>query len=87
MAVRFGRHFAELEIAAFAVTPLLLGGWWWARGERLATLLPLLLAPLAAAVVRSARRDRGAALNATLARAAGLQAGYGVLFITGLVLG
>lgn len=85
LAVRLGRRFAAWEIAFFAILPLLLGIYWWADEERLAALLPLLLAPLAIAIVRSARRDRGGALNATLARSAALQAGYGVLFTIGLI--
>ncbi|HVR42153.1 MAG TPA: 1,4-dihydroxy-2-naphthoate polyprenyltransferase [Thermoanaerobaculia bacterium] len=87
LAVRGGRRFAVGEIAVFAFTPLLLGAWWWWRGERVAALLPLLLAPLAATIVRSAMRDRGAALNATLGRAAALHAGYGLLFSVGMIVG
>lgn len=87
LAVRLGPRFAEWEIAFFAFLPLLLGFYWWAAGARIAALLPLLLAPLGASIVRSARRDRGAALNATLAKSAALQAGYGLLFTIGLILG
>ncbi len=87
LAVRLGPRFAAWEIALFAFLPLALGAYWWAAGERLAALLPLLLIPLAIAVARSARRDRGAVLNETLAKSAALQAGYGLLFTLGLVLG
>jgi 1,4-dihydroxy-2-naphthoate polyprenyltransferase len=87
LAVRLGPRFAAWEIAFFAALPLLLGIYWWAEGERLAALLPLLLVPLVLAIARSARRDRGGALNATLARSAALQAGYGILFTLGLVFG
>lgn len=87
LAVRFGVGFARVEIAVCAFVPFALGGWWWWRGERLAAVLPLLLIPFAVAVVRSARRDRGISLNATLGKAAALQAGYGILFSGGVVLG
>lgn len=87
MAVRFGRRFAVGEIALFAVAPLALGLWWAWRGEIFAAALPLLLLPLVWMIVRSARRDRGSALNATLGRSALLQAGYGLLFSLGLILG
>lgn len=87
MAVRLGRRFAAFEITLFAFLPLALGVWWWRGGERLAATLPLVLVPLVVAIARSAHRDQGAALNATLGRAAALQMGYGILFITGLVLG
>ncbi|HEY0592922.1 MAG TPA: 1,4-dihydroxy-2-naphthoate polyprenyltransferase [Thermoanaerobaculia bacterium] len=87
LAVRFGSRFAASEIAFFALLPLALGAYWWALGERAAALLPLLLLPLAIAIARSARRDRGAVLNATLAKSAALQAGYGLLFTLGLIFG
>lgn len=87
LAVRFGRRFAEWEIAFFAFLPLLLGLYWWVNGERLAAVLPLLLLPLAISIARSARRDEGTALNATLGKSAALQAGFGLLFTIGLVLG
>lgn len=87
LAVRLGARFAAWEIAIFAFLPLVLGAYWWTRGERLAALLPLLLTPLAAMVARSAHRDQGPLLNATLGKAAALQAGYGVLFALGLIFG
>ncbi|HEU5163430.1 MAG TPA: 1,4-dihydroxy-2-naphthoate polyprenyltransferase [Thermoanaerobaculia bacterium] len=87
LAVRFGRRFAESEIAFFAFLPLMLGAYWWTAGERLAALLPLILLPLAISIARSARRDEGMRLNATLGKSAALQAGYGVLFTIGLILG
>lgn len=87
LAVRFGARFARGEIAVCAFAPLLLGCWWWLREERVAAVLPLVLIPLAVAIVRSARRDRGTSLNATLGKAAALQAGYGILFSAGIVLG
>jgi 1,4-dihydroxy-2-naphthoate octaprenyltransferase len=87
LAVRFGPRFAAWEIAFFAFLPFALGFWWWIAGERAAALLPLLLLPLAFAIAASARRDRGAVLNRTLAKSAALQAGYGLLFTLGLVFG
>ncbi|MFN2441857.1 MAG: 1,4-dihydroxy-2-naphthoate polyprenyltransferase [Thermoanaerobaculia bacterium] len=87
LAVRFGRSFAIGEIALFSFAPLALGTWWAARGELVAALLPLALLPLVISIIRRARVDRGAALNATLGRSAALQAGYGLLFSLGLVLG
>lgn len=87
LAVRFGDRFARAEIAVCALVPLLLGAWWWTRGERIAALLPLVLLPLAITILRSARRDGGPGLNATLAKAAALQAGYGILFSAGVILG
>ncbi len=87
LAVRLGSRFAAWEIAFFAFLPLFFGIYWWKAGERLAALLPLLLVPLAIAIAWSARRDRGAALNGTLAKSAALQAAYGLLFTLGLIFG
>lgn len=87
MAVRFGRAFGVAEIVLFSLAPIALGAWWSVRGERLAATLPILLLPLAAAIIVSARRDRGPALNRTLGMAAALHAGYGLLFTLGVVLG
>ncbi|HSN68026.1 MAG TPA: 1,4-dihydroxy-2-naphthoate octaprenyltransferase, partial [Thermoanaerobaculia bacterium] len=87
LAVRLGRRFAEWEIAFFAFLPLMLGLYWWTAGERVAALLPLALLPLAISIARSARRDEGTALNATLGKSAALQAGYGALFTIGLIFG
>jgi 1,4-dihydroxy-2-naphthoate octaprenyltransferase len=87
LAVRLGSRFAAWEIAFFAFLPFFLGIYWWIAGERIAALLPLLLVPLAIAIARSAGRDRGAALNATLAKSAALEAAYGLLFTLGLIFG
>jgi 1,4-dihydroxy-2-naphthoate polyprenyltransferase len=87
LAVRFGRKFAIGEIAFFALAPLALGAWWAARGELAAALAPLALLPLVISIIRSARTERGSSLNATLGKSAALQAGYGLLFSLGLVLG
>lgn len=87
LAVKFGREFAHTEIACFAWIPLGLGVWWWSRGEVLAAVAPLLLAPLAASITQSAGRDTGSALNQTLGRAAAMHALFGLLFSLGVVLG
>jgi 1,4-dihydroxy-2-naphthoate polyprenyltransferase len=87
LAVRFGRKFAIGEIALFAIAPLALGIWWLARGEMAAALAPLALLPLVISIIRSARTEQGSRLNATLGKSAALQAGYGLLFSLGLVLG
>jgi 1,4-dihydroxy-2-naphthoate octaprenyltransferase len=56
-------------------------------GRVLAALLPLLALPLALAALRIVLREApGPRYNAALARAAGLQLGFGLLLSLGLVL-
>lgn len=86
LAVRFGRGFAQREIAILSFLPIALGAFWWARGERAAALLPLLLVPLALSIIRSSSRDEGAALNRTLGKSAALHALYGLLLSIGVLV-
>jgi 1,4-dihydroxy-2-naphthoate octaprenyltransferase len=86
LVVRFGREggvreYALLLTVAFA-TPIVLFliGWTsvWA-------CLPLLTLPWAVRLFRSVVRDRGVALNQTLAATAKLLSVFGVLFAVGIV--
>ena len=86
LVVRLGRDFAVREIAILSFFPIALGGWWWARGERAAALLPLLLIPLAFSILRSASREEGPALNRTLGKSAALHALYGLLLSIGVMI-
>lgn len=86
LAARFGPSFARAEIIGFAIAPIVLGLFWWVRGEQVAALLPVLLLPLVLAIGRSSLRKEGAALNRTLASAAGLHALYGLLLSIGLIV-
>jgi 1,4-dihydroxy-2-naphthoate polyprenyltransferase len=88
LAVRLGRRGAVAEYAlllalAYAVPPALvaagrLGPW---------ALLPLASAPLAVALLRRVRSDRGRALNASLGGTARLLFVFGALFALGIGLG
>jgi len=86
LAVRFGVRLARVEIAMLALAPFVIGAYWLSRGQHLAFLLPLLVLPLAVAIIRSARRDSGRELNRTLGKAAALHALHGILFSLGVVL-
>lgn len=88
LAVLLGPRFGRAEIVAFTCGPFLLGAAWVLAGRgALPALLPLLALPLAAATLRIVLREPpGPRYNAALARAAGLQLGFGLLLSLGLVL-
>lgn len=88
LPVRFGRRFGVVEYAlllglAFAALPAIvaagLAGPW--------TLAPLLLLPLAFPLTRSVARERGPALNATLAGTGRLLLLFALLLAAGIALG
>jgi 1,4-dihydroxy-2-naphthoate octaprenyltransferase len=88
LPVRFGRRFGVVEYAAllalaFASPPAIaaagLAGPW--------VLLPLVLVPLAFPLLRSVARERGPALNATLAGTGRLLLLFAVLLAAGIAWG
>lgn len=88
LPVRFGRRFGVVEYAAllalaFASLPAIvaagLAGPW--------VLLPLVLVPLAFPLLRSVERERGPALNATLAGTGRLLLLFAALLAAGLAWG
>jgi len=88
LPVRFGRRFGVVEYAAllalaFASPPAIaaagLAGPW--------VLLPLVLVPLAFPLLRSVARERGPALNVTLAGTGRLLLLFAVLLAAGIALG
>lgn len=85
LAVRLGPRGARLEYAALLLVaygslPVIA----WARRDA-GVLLPLLTVPLALGLGRALFRREGAALNAVLARTAGLDAGFAFLLALGLL--
>ncbi|HXI14445.1 MAG TPA: 1,4-dihydroxy-2-naphthoate polyprenyltransferase [Thermoanaerobaculia bacterium] len=86
LAVRFGSRFARVEITTLALAPFAIGSWWLQSGYPLPFYLPLLALPLAWAIIRSAHRDAGSALNTTLGKAAALHALHGILFSLGVAI-
>jgi 1,4-dihydroxy-2-naphthoate octaprenyltransferase len=85
LAVRFGERFAVGEYAVCLAVPYLVA---IALGLSLgpAALLPLVTLPLAVRLVRSARRERGAALNRVLAGTARLLFACGAALSLGIAL-
>lgn len=87
LAVMLGRTFGRVEIAACALTPLLLGLVWLRHDAVLAALLPLLSLPLALGALRIVVREPpGPAYNRALARTAALQLVFGAFLVVGLVV-
>ncbi|ELZ47068.1 1,4-dihydroxy-2-naphthoate octaprenyltransferase [Halorubrum coriense DSM 10284] len=87
LAVRFGYRFARAEYLAMLAVAYLVPVWFVARGDGLATLLPLVTLPLAAAVARTVLTETsGEALNPALESTGKLLAAYAVAFAVGLAL-
>jgi 1,4-dihydroxy-2-naphthoate octaprenyltransferase len=85
LAVRFGERFAVAEFAACIAAPYLISiGLGLAVGP--SALLPLVTLPLALPMVKSARRERGPALNRVLAGTARLLFLFGATFALGIAL-
>ena len=86
LVVRFGERFALAEIAFFALVPfgaVACISWMMDLPWLLLTLLAL---PLAIAVIIRSIRNRGAALNRSLAMAGALEWTFGLLFVVGSML-
>ncbi|ELZ39988.1 1,4-dihydroxy-2-naphthoate octaprenyltransferase [Halorubrum californiense DSM 19288] len=87
LAVRFGYRFARGEYLAMLAVAYLVPLWFVARGDGLATLLPLVTLPLAAAVARTVLTETsGEALNPALESTGKLLAAYAVAFAVGLAV-
>jgi 1,4-dihydroxy-2-naphthoate octaprenyltransferase len=86
LAALLGVPFGRAEITVLVLGPFLLGLAWMARGDAAAALLPWLALPLGLGVLRIVlRQEPSAAYNRALARAAGLQLGFGLLLTLGLL--
>ncbi|ELZ50989.1 1,4-dihydroxy-2-naphthoate octaprenyltransferase [Halorubrum distributum JCM 9100] len=87
LAVRFGYRFARAEYLAMLAVAYLAPLWFVARGEGLATLLPLVTLPLAAVVARTVLTETsGEALNPALESTGKLLAAYAAAFAVGLAV-
>lgn len=87
LAVRFGPRFAKLEITVLLILPILAGGHWWFMARPWASVLPLLVLPLA---LRLAQQVRGSEperhYNDYLARASLIHLLFGALLSVGLLM-
>lgn len=85
-AVRFGVAFSRGEILFLIAVPFLMNAAWWTLGFTWAALLPLLLLPWAADLIKKIfSTSPGPVYNQFLARAALLHLGFGLLLSLGLV--
>ena len=87
LAVRFGYGFSRGQYLALLGLAYLTPLWFFARGDGLAALLPLVTLPLAASVARTVLTETaGDALNPALESTGKLLAAYAVAFAVGLAV-
>ncbi|OFZ19560.1 MAG: 1,4-dihydroxy-2-naphthoate octaprenyltransferase [Bdellovibrionales bacterium RBG_16_40_8] len=87
LAVRFGINFVRIEIAALILLTFILQFFWYKNTKNWLTLLPLLLLPLAASVVRQIVINEPSPLyNQALEKSVLLHSGFGLIFSLGLYL-
>ncbi len=85
LPVRFGTRFARVEIGALSLVPFAGSVYWYAQGYFWASVLPLLLLPVAIGLVQKVVTTPPSEIyNQYLARAAVLHMGFGVLLSLGL---
>ncbi len=85
LAVRFGKHFARIEIAVLCILPPLMGTHWFHHRE-LATILPMLvLIPGAIIVSNVFKTEPSPAYNKFLGLSAMQLLLFGVLFSIGIL--
>lgn len=88
LAVRFGKSFARNEIAAISLLPYALNGLWLALGHPLASLLPLLLLPLAFILIKGVwRHDPSHSLNRYFGVGVIMHFLFGIFLTLGLMIG
>lgn len=87
LAVRFGIHFARLEITLFSLTPFVLGLAWINERTLWMTFLPLLALPPVASNLRAIWHTEPSPLyNQYLAKSALCQLLFGILLALGILL-
>ena len=88
LAVRFGREATQLQYSILVLGAYLVAAAIWLGGANSAwAMLPWLTLPFGLGLVREVWRDeRGAALNRTLKRSAGLHLVFGILLAASFVL-
>jgi 1,4-dihydroxy-2-naphthoate octaprenyltransferase len=87
LAVRFGRQFGKMEIAALTSIPFALNLLWLTWGYHYAAFLPFLTAPLGAFIVyKTWNSPPSSAFNIFLGLAALLHLSFGLLLIIGFIL-
>jgi 1,4-dihydroxy-2-naphthoate octaprenyltransferase len=87
LAVRWGVKFAKIEITMLCLAPFLGAFFWFQQGLRWAAFLPLLVFPLALALVEKVRATEPSAIyNRFLAQGALLHLGFGAFLSLGFIL-
>lgn len=87
LAVRFGYRFSRAQYVGLLALAYATPFWFYANGDGLASLLPLVTLPLAVAVARTVLTETsGDALNPALESTGKLLAAYAVAFAVGLAV-
>ncbi|MFC5136086.1 MULTISPECIES: 1,4-dihydroxy-2-naphthoate polyprenyltransferase [Haloferacaceae] len=87
LAVRFGYRFSRAQYVGLLSLAYATPFWFYANGDGLASLLPLVTLPLAVAVARTVLTETsGDALNPALESTGKLLAAYAVAFAVGLAV-
>ncbi len=87
LPVRFGKKFARIEIAVLVFLPFILNIYWILNGQKWAGILPFLMLPLGANLVKLVFKiEPSRVYNKFLGKAAALHLGFGLLFVVGILL-
>lgn len=87
LAVRFGRSFVQAEVTLLLLGTYVLQIFWWFQGYHWATALPILSLVLVWPLWRGIMTVKpGSIYNQFLARAAGVQVIFGLLFCIGMLV-
>jgi 1,4-dihydroxy-2-naphthoate octaprenyltransferase len=87
LAVRFGYRFSRAQFLALLALAYLTPLWFFAAGDGLAPLLPLVTLPLAVSIARTVVTETGGeALNPALESTGKLLGAYAVAFAVGLAV-
>jgi 1,4-dihydroxy-2-naphthoate octaprenyltransferase len=87
LAVRFGYRFSRAQFLALLALAYLTPLWFFAAGDGLAPLLPLVTLPLAVGIARTVATETGGeALNPALESTGKLLGAYAVAFAVGLAV-
>jgi 1,4-dihydroxy-2-naphthoate octaprenyltransferase len=87
LAVRWGVKFVKLEIMVLCLLPFVGAFFWFQQGLKWAAFLPLLVFPLALALVEKVRSTEPSGVyNRFLAQGALLHLGFGAFLSLGFIL-
>lgn len=87
LVVRYGRRFALVEYGVMTAVAFAVPIFFWWQGLRLFVLMPMVLLPVAAALLFQLPQASGGGANLLLRQTALLLLRYGIFFSAGIILG